>query len=171
MNEEDKKLLKRLSDALDKCVEKRNAESFAGRRQLIEELLWHVRKLAQPIDFADLQNRGLISKEGDWYRVPKIHDLPDHAGLKISSLRLDAKGVSVQFWETTKFEKIARRIERQKERMLKEAKKYTPVNWDDRLTTLAKCGVATENSTRSGKTKKFNPRAWRHRQSGKSRDE
>lgn len=41
--------------------------------------------LSQPIDFADLQRRGVLSKEGAWYRVLDLWGLPENAAKKINA--------------------------------------------------------------------------------------
>jgi hypothetical protein len=67
-------------------------------------LLALTKKLAQPIDFQDLERRGLISKAGAWYRVHKA--VPEHVSRKIRAMTQDAKGLKVKFEEAAKYEKL-----------------------------------------------------------------
>jgi hypothetical protein len=78
---------------------------------LLVELTRETKKLAQPIDFADLESRGVVSKEGTWYRVHNWRDLPEHAVKKIYELAQDRKGTKVKFEKSSKFEKLAKRFE------------------------------------------------------------
>jgi hypothetical protein len=52
-------------------------------------------KLAQPIDYADLESRGVISKAGTWYRVHAA--LPEHATCKICEIEQGPEGLKVKF--------------------------------------------------------------------------
>jgi hypothetical protein len=49
-------------------------------------------RLMQPVDFEDLISRGLLKKEGAWYRFTNIHDLPRHVTDHIVELK-STKGV------------------------------------------------------------------------------
>lgn len=62
-----------------------------------EEFEEHLRKLAEPIDFDSLQRRGLLLKQGAWFRVPNLHRLPDHAAFQIREMETSADGVRVKF--------------------------------------------------------------------------
>jgi hypothetical protein len=42
---------------------------------LLKRLLHEARMLSQPIDFADLERRGVIRQEGEWYRVANLRGL------------------------------------------------------------------------------------------------
>lgn len=70
------------------------------------------RMLAQPIDFADLEKRGIISRTGAWYRLHKAGDLPEHVSRKIYEIAQDAKGVKVKFEKASKFEKLLKKFEK-----------------------------------------------------------
>lgn len=65
--------------------------------------------LATPIDFEDLQRRGILVKAGAWYRVRNLNELPEHACKKIYELAYDAKGTKVKFAKASSFEKLAKR--------------------------------------------------------------
>ena len=56
----------------------------------------------KPIDFDDLEKRGVVTKSGAWYRVHRFGDLPEHAVKQISGLAQDSKGVKVKFSKPTK---------------------------------------------------------------------
>ena len=45
-------------------------------------------RLMQPVDFNELISRGLLKKEGAWYRFTNIHDLPRHATDHIVELKV-----------------------------------------------------------------------------------
>jgi hypothetical protein len=47
--------------------------------------------LSQAIDFADLEQWGILSKDGKWYRVRNLWDLPEHAAKKIHKVARDIK--------------------------------------------------------------------------------
>lgn len=57
---------------------KTKAEIAASVRARLEAL-------ATPIDFADLEARGVLKKEGTWYRLLKPRELPPHARQQITS--------------------------------------------------------------------------------------
>ena len=68
--------------------------------------------LSQPIDFADLQRGGILSKDGAWYRVSNLWDLPEHAAQKINKIVHDPKGFRVTLYSASRYEKIAKRLEK-----------------------------------------------------------
>lgn len=74
------------------------------------EWLTLTKLLATPIDFADLEKRGVIAKAGAWYRLLKPEDLPEHAARKIYVIESDKKGVKVKFEKASKFEKLLKRF-------------------------------------------------------------
>ena len=76
-------------------------------------LLELTKTLAQPVDFADLEKRGIISKAGAWYRLLKPESLPEHASRKIYELQQDAKGVKVKFEKASKYEKLLKKFEKE----------------------------------------------------------
>jgi hypothetical protein len=75
-------------------------------------LLELTKTLAQPVDFADLEKRGVISKAGAWYRLHKPELLPEHASRKIYVMEQDAKGVKVKFEKASKFAKLQKQFEK-----------------------------------------------------------
>jgi hypothetical protein len=79
--------------------------------ELLKKLVSETKMMSQPIDFAALESRGVISKAGAWYRLHKPHDLPEHASKKIYELAQDAKGLKVKFSKASRFEKMAKRFE------------------------------------------------------------
>jgi hypothetical protein len=77
-----------------------------------EELGREIRVLATPIDFAELEARGIITKVGAWFRVSNLHDLPEHAAKKITNMEFYKNGgVKVKFAKASRFEKLAKRFE------------------------------------------------------------
>lgn len=67
---------------------------------------------AQPIDFTALENSGVISKEGAWYRLLKPNELPEHAQVKIREFEKDPKGIRVKFSKTSRAEKQLKKYEK-----------------------------------------------------------
>jgi hypothetical protein len=64
-----------------------------------QEFVDLLRKLAQPVDFAELERQGVLSRIGRtaWYRVHNFKALPEHVSRKIIELASDAKGGKVKF--------------------------------------------------------------------------
>ena len=87
------------------------AEIVSDPDELLKSLVEETRMLSQPIDFADLEERGVISNEGAWYRVRNLWDLPEHAAKKISELERDSEGFRAKFTEASKYEELAKRFE------------------------------------------------------------
>ena len=78
----------------------------------LKQLVSETKKLAQPIDFATLESRGVISKAGgNWYRVRNIYELPEHARKKISAVAQDRKGTKVKFTSASRFARLAEGFE------------------------------------------------------------
>ncbi|HBY00540.1 MAG TPA: hypothetical protein DEG93_09310 [Gammaproteobacteria bacterium] len=74
-----------------------------------DELLSHLKELAEPIDFEALENDGLIVKDGAWYRVPNQDALPSHAAKKIDITAADSKGIKVKFKSHKKYEAMLKK--------------------------------------------------------------
>jgi hypothetical protein len=79
--------------------------------KLLKRLVRGTRMLSQPIDFADLQRRGILSKDGAWYRVSNLWDLPEHAAKKIYELERDSGGFRVRFTDASEYEELAKSFE------------------------------------------------------------
>jgi len=82
------------------------------RQKLIEELAAETKKLAEPVDFADLEKKGVLIKAGAWYRVPDFRKLPEHVSAKVREIAQDSKGVKVKLDKATQFDKLARKFEK-----------------------------------------------------------
>ena len=97
------------------------AEIVSDPDELLKCLVEETRMLSQPIDFADLEERGIISNEGAWYRVRNLWDLPEHAAKKINKIVHDPKGFRVTFYPASRYEKLQKRFEKMaaKEGLLK----------------------------------------------------
>jgi hypothetical protein len=87
------------------------SELVKDPKKLLQRLLAEVRLLSQPIDFADLERRGILSKEGAWYRVSDLWDLPEHASHRIREVVVDAHGSKVRF-ATRGVKTLAKRVEK-----------------------------------------------------------
>lgn len=81
--------------------------------ELFKKVVWEAKMLSQPIDFAALQRRGVISRVGTWYRLHKpLRDLPEHVCKKIRVLESDAKRIKVKFYNPARrFKEMAQRCE------------------------------------------------------------
>jgi hypothetical protein len=74
-------------------------------------LLAEAKMLSQAIDFADLEQRGILSKDGEWYRVRNLWDLPEHAAKKICELEHDSAGPRVKFTDASVYQELAKSFE------------------------------------------------------------
>lgn len=84
--------------------------SIKSNDNLLTELQAVVQELARPIDFENLEAKGVISKAGAWYRVHKVQDLPEHASRKITELAQDTRGLKVKFEGQGRYEKLAKKL-------------------------------------------------------------
>ena len=82
------------------------------RQKLIEELAAETQKLAEPVDFVDLEKKGVLVKAGAWYRVPDFRKLPENVTTKVREIAQDSKGVKVKLYKATKFDKLVRKFEK-----------------------------------------------------------
>lgn len=90
--------------------------------ELLKDLVSETKLLAQPIDFAALERKGILSQAGRWYLLHKPHELPAHAAKKISVVATDSKrGTKVKFYKASKFEKVAKRFERMAVKVAKKS--------------------------------------------------
>ena len=67
------------------------------RGEFLEKVQEQARLLLQPLDLKDLATRGILVKEGAWYRILKFNALPDHAFARISEIAQDSRGSKVKF--------------------------------------------------------------------------
>lgn len=82
------------------------------RQKLLQGIASETKKLAQPIDFNELESKGIITKEGAWYRVNDFNALPEHARVKVSSMSQDSRGIKVKFKKSSSFDKYAKQFEK-----------------------------------------------------------
>ena len=80
------------------------------RQTLINELIAETKKLAEPIDFEDLEKKGILKKAGAWYRVLDFQAVPEHVWKKARAVAQDAKGVKVKLEKASKFDKLMRKL-------------------------------------------------------------
>lgn len=78
-----------------------------------EKWLAQVRLLLKPLDLASLTKRGILVKEGAWYRVLKFNEVPSHAWAQMCEIwqQPQGDGSKVKFKKLSKhdraqFEKI-----------------------------------------------------------------
>jgi hypothetical protein len=62
------------------------------RQKLIEKLAVGTKKLAEPVNFADLEKKGALIKDGAWYRIPDSRILPENIMAKVRAIAQDSKG-------------------------------------------------------------------------------
>lgn len=80
------------------------------RDNLLAELRDAFENLARPVDFAELESKGILSKAGAWYRIHKIHELPKHVSQKIIAFSQDTKGLKVKFEKNTPYHRLAKKL-------------------------------------------------------------
>lgn len=74
-----------------------------------EELKERIKVLTTPIDFDALIKEGILEKQGAWYKVLKVNELPPHASGKVKKIKHSDKGLFVTFYPVDK--KLARMVE------------------------------------------------------------
>jgi|SRR5580698_11492161 hypothetical protein len=58
----------------------------------VKKSLHDLELLSQPVDLAELERQGVISKSGAWYRVPNLNALPKDLWPRIKDIDHDRKG-------------------------------------------------------------------------------
>jgi len=76
-----------------------------------KEIASAIFRLAKPVDYADLEKRGILSKAGAWYRVLKPADLPEHVTCKMHEMAWDSKGMKVKFSGIRGAQRLAKKLE------------------------------------------------------------
>ena len=69
--------------------------------------------LSEPIDFADLEKRGIMRKAGEsrWYQVLRRDLLPEHTAKRVEEMRSDGRSIWVKFDAMgSKYEKLAEEL-------------------------------------------------------------
>jgi hypothetical protein len=56
------------------------------------DLLELSKQLATPIDFNELEKKGIIEKKGSWFKVIRLNALPEHASRQVRNIKTDGKG-------------------------------------------------------------------------------
>jgi len=77
----------------------------------LERIAGEVRKLAEPLNLTELETEGVITKDGDWYRVNSFEALPENASNRIAQLEQDDHGIKVKFLDPTKFEAVVKKLD------------------------------------------------------------
>ena len=57
-----------------------------------QEIVDLAKYLATPIDFTKLEKAGMIEKQGAWYKVNNLKDIPEYASRQIRSVKTDSRG-------------------------------------------------------------------------------
>jgi hypothetical protein len=73
-------------------------------------VLKEIELLRRPIDFVDLERRGIISKDGTWYRVRNLWELPVYVAHRIREVAVDVHGTKVKF-TTRGVKTLAKQVE------------------------------------------------------------
>ena len=77
----------------------------------LEEVRRLAKEMAAPIDFDSLLREGVLEKAGDWYKVNRWGDLPEHARIKVKALKQKPGGpIYVRF-----VTRVSRRIQKMAE--------------------------------------------------------
>jgi len=80
------------------------------RQMLFKRLQAEARLLSHPLDLEDLIARKILTKQGLWYRVPNIEQLPKNATALIREIARDSRGTKVKFEKVSKAQ--LRRLEK-----------------------------------------------------------
>ena len=68
-------------------------------------------KMAKPIDYTELERRGVISNAGAWYRVHvPVPELPEYVVCKIYEMARDSKGTKVKFLSDAEIQASVKKI-------------------------------------------------------------
>jgi hypothetical protein len=57
-----------------------------------DKLIALAKKLATPVNFTKMENIGIIEKQGAWFKVKNMKDLPEYASRQIRSIKIDSRG-------------------------------------------------------------------------------
>lgn len=66
--------------------------------------------LAEPVDFKALEDEGVLTKEGAWYRIHDFDALPERVLRKAHALTQDSKGVKIKLRKAERLTAIARKF-------------------------------------------------------------
>jgi hypothetical protein len=66
-------------------------------RLTIENIQRRIKLLETPVDFDALIKAGILEKQGAWYKLLKIKELPENASIKIHHIQTGPKGILVKF--------------------------------------------------------------------------
>ncbi|MDZ4734444.1 MAG: hypothetical protein SGJ16_12780 [Nitrospirota bacterium] len=72
------------------------------RTKLPVKIKAQARLLLRPLDVGELVSRGVLVKEGAWYRIVKFKALTKHAFAFISEIEQDSLGTKVKFCKVSK---------------------------------------------------------------------
>jgi hypothetical protein len=57
-----------------------------------DKIIELAKKLATPVNFTEMENAGIIEKQGAWFKVKNMKDLPEYASRQIRSIKIDSGG-------------------------------------------------------------------------------
>ena len=72
-----------------------------------EDIIKTTEDLAEPINYTELINEGILEKKGNRYRIIKPKEIPEHVRKKIK--KIDSDGF-VLFVDSNKFQKLLNKI-------------------------------------------------------------
>ncbi len=78
----------------------------------LERIAGEIRELAEPMNLTELEAKGVITKDGDWYRVHSFEALPRNASNRIAQLEQDDEGIKVKFLDPTQFESVVKNLDK-----------------------------------------------------------
>jgi hypothetical protein len=68
--------------------EERNMIKIPSRQKIVAL----AKQLATPINFTELEKAGIIEKQGAWFKVKNMKNLPEYASRQIRSIKSDDRG-------------------------------------------------------------------------------
>lgn len=78
-----------------------------------EKWLAQVRLLLKPLDLEDLTKKGILAKEGAWYKILKFKEVPEHAWAQVCEIWQHSRGNGSKI----KFKKLSKRDRTQLEKI------------------------------------------------------
>lgn len=80
------------------------------KEKLLKDIANEAKKLVDPVNYKILEAKGIITKEGPWYRVHDINKLPHHIRAEVIEEHQDEKGTKVVFRNSPDFDKYAKQF-------------------------------------------------------------
>jgi hypothetical protein len=75
-----------------------------------EELVDHLKKLAEPVDFEELERKGIIKKCGAWYQILDMNALPEVFTGLAKAMKIEKGRLSLKLEKQSEYEKLLKRL-------------------------------------------------------------